>query len=181
METRDVTQIKVFKLILMPKRAKAKGDKFLVAISFSKEELLNWYRSQMAEKVYEGIHPDSLKQIQEHNSKEGAYQKKYYPIRKIFKIGSPLEWFRELLNPIETTSTDMKYAGIIEVWMTPQEFHNEFNYMINCIKKKVHEVGGQYLGYTAKYTFESIPVPELVGITPDFLKEIENLDKKQRH
>ena len=165
METRVVEQFKVFKLVLSPIR-KSEGKKNLVAISLSKEELLNWYVSQMAEKVYEGIHPDTLIRIQLHNGKEGAFPKKVFPYRKYFKVGSPIEWYSSLLEPIIIfTRKNIEYPGFYEVWMTQEEFNNEFNYIIRSYLKSV------------KYNLECRPIPAFVGITPEFLNEIQNKRK----
>lgn len=174
METRTVKQIKVFKLILNRISGGESDVGFLVAISFSKEDLLNWYKSQMAEKKYRGSHPDAIKKIEEHNSKEGAFKKKIFQSHKTFKIGSPLEWYSPLLNPMRViTEKELKYYGLYEVWMTQEEFYHEFNYLITSIEKKVFEVGGNYLGDVVEYRSTRIPVPQVIGITPNFLKVIE--------
>lgn len=96
METRQITQIKIWKLILNPMTGNTE-DASLVAISDSRDKLLDWYRGERAVEPYvsigesyfsaKGDFPENL---------EG--QHRYH---KVFKQGSRLEWMNPMYNKDE--------------------------------------------------------------------------------
>ena len=96
MESRTITQVKIYKLI-MNRVTHRVEDCSIVAISGERENLVNWYKSQLAEQPW----IDSLS---------------YY---KVFKEGSDLEWF----NPVDLDSVDHWGFGIQEEWVNEDVFY----------------------------------------------------------
>ena len=101
METRQVTQVKIYKLILNPMRGHTE-DASMVAISYEEQKLIDWYNEQVDNEGYvdEGTpsfdcHGDSHKW------------------HKTFKKGSELEWF----NPIGEWEPNRHGHGISEEWI----------------------------------------------------------------
>lgn len=89
MITRNVEQVKVFKLILNPMTDRAESGR-IVAIAYDRDEMVAWYNSQLADEVYQ----------------DGQWNKS-------FKKGSQLEWF----NPVfELDEIDMFGHGIHWEW-----------------------------------------------------------------
>ena len=123
METRQVTQVKLYKLILNPMRSNTEDGK-MVAISYSKDKLLDWYKNEMEEKDYEEVGDPSF----ECHGDSHTW-------RKTFKKGSVLEWF----NPINLFDRDSiegikEYGhGIQEQWLfegQAEEFASSNNEII---------------------------------------------------
>lgn len=96
METRTVTQIKIWKLIM---HAKNRNEFDLVAISADKNLINEWYNSQYCEQYTE--HVDGL----------GEYTKN-------FKKGTPLEWYEPVY--LETEVMDYEY-GVSSEWVNDFE------------------------------------------------------------
>lgn len=78
METRDVTEVRLFALIMNNVHDRAEGCE-LVAVSDDYQKLVNWYNSQKAEKPYRSEYDNNM----------------YY---KVFKEGSELEYFNPLFS-----------------------------------------------------------------------------------
>jgi hypothetical protein len=89
METRTVTQTKIYSLIMNPVTANAEAGR-ITAIAFEKEKLVAWYESQKHTEKW----------------KDGGFY-------KTFKPGSHLEWF----NPLYTFEPDDFGHGIHEEWV----------------------------------------------------------------
>jgi len=84
-ETRQVEQILIWKLILNPMRANTEASN-LVAWSDDKEKLLNWYRSQLVEPYSDNGSPSFECHGDTHNW------------HKVFAKGSQLEWYNPMDN-----------------------------------------------------------------------------------
>jgi hypothetical protein len=85
LETRQVTQVMVWKLILNPMRANTEASN-LVAWSDDKDKLLNWYKSQLVEPYTDNGSPSFECHGESHN---------WY---KVFAKGSELEWYNPMDN-----------------------------------------------------------------------------------
>ena len=111
MQTRQITEVKVYKLILNPMRGNME-DSRLVAIAYEKEKLLNWYTSFRAPEV-----------IVEEGSPSFECQGNSHTWRKTFNVGSPLEWY----NPMDNENINHYGHGIQEEWAVEeiiQQFSN---------------------------------------------------------
>ncbi len=112
METRQITQIKIYRLLLNPMRGKTEGIE-LVAVAYDKQNLIEWYNSQKAEKLIEDVGTPSFKC---HGDSHTWH--------KTFKIGSPLEWF----NPIDVNQEPNYHGhGIDFQWATREDFDGFLN------------------------------------------------------
>jgi hypothetical protein len=109
METRQITQVKIWKLILNPMTSNTENGS-LVASSDNRENLLNWYKNEFADEPYYSIgeHYFPAKGLSPENF-IGEY--KYY---KVFKQGSVLEWMNPMLD--ETQLDDYGH-GISWQWV----------------------------------------------------------------
>jgi hypothetical protein len=76
METRQVTQVRLFKLLLNHMTDRAESIS-LAAVAYSKDSLLEWEKEQRAAEGYRDEH---------------GYH-------KVYKQGSTLEWFNPCRNP----------------------------------------------------------------------------------
>ena len=92
METRQITEEKVWKLILNPMKGNTE-DTTIVALAYEKQKLIDWYNSLLAPEPYkdngEASFPDKGDFVGYHNSAHSFH--------KVFIKGSELEWF----NPCE--------------------------------------------------------------------------------
>lgn len=86
MQTRQITETLIYKLILNPMRGNTESAN-IVAISYDKQKLIDWYNNEFAPESYtdEGspsfeCHGDS------------------HPWHKTFKKGSVLEWYNPCSN-----------------------------------------------------------------------------------
>lgn len=84
METRTITEYKVYVLLLNPMRERFESMD-LVAFAESKEALLNFIKSQKAAEPYY----DDAKEVP---NMYGTYNRWY----KVFKQGSLLEWYNDI-------------------------------------------------------------------------------------
>jgi hypothetical protein len=117
METRQITQVKIWKLILNPMRSRTEEGN-IVAFSTEREKLIDWYRNEKSEEPYYSIgdHYFPATGSFPENS-NGEY--KYY---KIFKQGSILEWMNPLsreeqLNEYNHEIIDLYGHGILCEWI----------------------------------------------------------------
>lgn len=108
METRQITQVKVYILALNCMRHRIE-QRTIIAVSYEKEKLISWYNSLRTEPyTTEGspsfeVHGDSHKW------------------RKFFKAGSELEWY----NPCYDDFTVNSFGhGISEQWVTKEVAEN---------------------------------------------------------
>lgn len=96
METRTITQVRVYKLILNPMTANAEAGE-IVAISTDYQKLVDWYESQKAPEMW----------------RDGRWN-------KTFAEGSPLEWY----NPdnIELNAPSCFGQGIRDEWVKEETY-----------------------------------------------------------
>ena len=99
METREIKQIKIWKLLM---HATNRDDWELVAISSDKQKLVDWYKQQQCNSYTEFV--EGL----------GDYA-------KYFKKESALEWF-EPVHSREEEVMDYEY-GISSEWINETEFN----------------------------------------------------------
>lgn len=107
METRQVTELKVFLLIMNNMRGNTEG-KTLVAISDDKDKLVSWYNSQKAPERYKEVGASSF----ESHGSEHTWHKSFIP--------GPLEWY----NPIDNFSELNHWGhGIQEDWVLMDDWN----------------------------------------------------------
>jgi hypothetical protein len=107
-ETRQVTQVMVWKLILNPMRANTEASN-LVACSDDKDKLINWYKSQLTEPYSDNGSPSFECHGDSHN---------WY---KVFAKGSQLEWY----NPMSPDCTVNHYGqGLQSEWVNEDILSN---------------------------------------------------------
>ena len=106
-ENRQVTQVKVWKLIMNMMRNQSESGS-LVAVSDDKDKLINWYNDQKADEPYSepGTNPFSGGPTTWH---------------KVFKKGSLLEWF----NPVNTDKPDHYNHGFIWEWVDSEFYYSD--------------------------------------------------------
>jgi hypothetical protein len=104
METRQVTEIKTYKLCLNPMRGRTE-ETVLVAISFDKQKLINFYNEELAPEPYSDKGTNSF----------SGTETSWY---KAFKRGSDLEWF----NPCYDGNFTINHhgQGIQEEWVNEE-------------------------------------------------------------
>ena len=104
METRQITQVKIYKLVLNPMRDKTEKST-LAAIAYDKSRLLQWYEEQRATEAFV-------------EAGTGSFECHGYTHnwRKTFKKDSPLEWF----NPMDSEQPNYFGHGIQEEWTTEE-------------------------------------------------------------
>ena len=98
METREIKQIKIWKLVM---HAADRDEWDLVAVSADRQLVIDWYKNQQCSEYSEYV--ENL----------GDY-------KKYFKQGTPLEWY-EPVNDIEAEVMDYEY-GISSEWINEMEF-----------------------------------------------------------
>lgn len=109
METRTITEAKIYKLILNPMRGNTENGS-IVAISFERQKLVDWYNSLLAPEAYAEIGTPSF-------DCHGDSHKWH----KTFKQGSELEWF----NPCEDGFEPNHFGhGISWQWTTEEAAKN---------------------------------------------------------
>lgn len=102
METRQVTEIKIYKLILNPMRGNTENAN-MVAIAYEKQKLIDWYNSLIATEEYSEVGTPSF-------DCHGDSHKWH----KTFRQGSELEWY----NPCyENFEPNHHGHGISEEWV----------------------------------------------------------------
>lgn len=107
METRQVTEVKVYRLVMNPMTGRIE-DGYIVAISLDVEKLANWYESLKVE-PYENIQDCSA-------NPEVPVIKVWH---KTFKKGSVLEWY----NPIDSLQRlSLHHHGISNCWVNELEY-----------------------------------------------------------
>ena len=95
METRTTTEVKVYMLTLSPVRGTL-GEKHVVVLAFERENLVQWYRGQLADKAYQV---------------DGYY--------RYFKEGTPLEHYCDVPKQIFDIGETTAYGtGISEKWVS---------------------------------------------------------------
>lgn len=111
METRQKTEYKVYVLCLADVRGGV-DSAHAVAVFDELEDLKNYYNSQLADEPYtDEPSPD--------------YYGNVHSYHKVFKRGSPLEWYNpaDSLEPVYNTS----FGGVLEDWIEYHEFTVPYN------------------------------------------------------
>lgn len=98
METRNITQVRIYKLVLNSMFANYEQGN-IVAISPSYEKLVDWYKSQCAKELW----------------RDGRWEKSFIQ-------GSPLEWYNPCLS-LELNDTDHYGHGIGDEWIEKSVYH----------------------------------------------------------
>ena len=114
METRTVTEYKVFILMLADMRGNVDNLQ-AVACSTSRAKLISWVRSKVVETYVDDPSPDNF----------GVS----HSYRKIYEEGSALEWF----NPPTSLEGFGGFGGIVERWI--QEYPNQDAFQVLFIKE----------------------------------------------
>lgn len=108
METRQITQVKIYKLVLNPMRGNIENAS-MVAIAYDKSRLVNWYEEQMATEAFSEVGSGSFE------CHGDSHQ-----WNKTFKKGSYLEWY----NPTGLGELNHYGHGIQEGWTTEEAIQN---------------------------------------------------------
>lgn len=105
METRKITQVKIYTLKMNPMTGKAETVR-PVSSAYEKQKLIDLYNSSNAPERY-------------------VDNEKWH---KSFKNGTPLEWFNPIINPDEDFKPDWRGIGIHEVWIDKKTFDHALKY-----------------------------------------------------
>ena len=113
METRQITEYKVYVLCLANMHGGV--DKASpVAVFDDIEKLKNYYNSQLADQPYiDEPSSDSYGNVHSWN--------------KVFKKGSPLEWFNPASSLEAVSWHDAAFGGVVEDWVQEFNFNIPFN------------------------------------------------------
>lgn len=105
METRtyETTEVRVYKLILNDMRSPKIEHCEIVAISTDYNKLVEWYKSQLAPKMW----------------RDGRWG-------KTFVEGAPLEWFNPA-HSLELNDTRPFHHGIEDEWIRAEIFYDVIN------------------------------------------------------
>lgn len=117
-ETRNITQVKIFKLILNPMMSNTENGT-MVAVAYEKNKLIEWYNQQIAEEAYYTIGDNYFPAKGDFPANE-VVGHKYH---KVFKQHGPLEWY----NPADLESLDHYGHGIQSEWVNEEIFENFVN------------------------------------------------------
>lgn len=122
METRTITEIKIYTLALNPMQGNTEAST-IVAIAYEKEKLEQWYKNQFAEEPWKDYGENSFPSKVD----MGGYSNTNHCWHKVFKKGSALEWYNPI-NLFDPNSMEgIGYGhGISEQW-TSQESIDNFN------------------------------------------------------
>ena len=120
METRQITEVKLYKLILNPMRGNTENAD-MVAIAYDKNKLIDWYKSQFAPEVWKDYGENSFPA----KGGMGGYENSNHCWRKAFQKGSKLEWHNPI-NSFDANSMEgIGYGhGIQEEWTTEEAVAN---------------------------------------------------------
>ena len=116
METRQITEVKIWRLILNPMRSNTE-DRQLLAISDDREKLLNWYKNEFASEPYYSVGENSFPAKGDFPAQYSEHHKYY----KVFKLGSILEWMNPLMNEDEMGTFG---HGIDHEWLSEDVVQN---------------------------------------------------------
>lgn len=110
METRNITEVKIYKLVLNPMRGNTENS-VLVAIAYDKVKLAQWYNDQIATENYVDVGEPSF-----------ACHGDSHHWHKTFKQGGHLEWY----NPCSNLEEPDHYGHGIQWEWTTQESIDSF-------------------------------------------------------
>ena len=123
METRTITQVKIYKLVLNPMRGRTEANE-LVAAAYEKQALFDLMQRDYEPWQDVGQHAASG------NSPLGQYSNPEHKWQKPFKKGSSLEWYNKP-NPFEDGFGDgipNNYGvGIHEQWVEEDNLNHFLN------------------------------------------------------
>lgn len=109
METRTITQVRVYKIILNPMQAPQVEIGEIAAISTEYDKLVEWYKSQLAPQMW----------------RDGRWN-------KTFAEGSPLEWYNPAWS-LELNAYDPFNQGIRDEWVTEDMYFNIINHNLYTV------------------------------------------------
>lgn len=98
METRTITQVRIYTLALNPMTGRAE-ERRIVALSTDYNKLVAWYNDQLAPEPW-------------HDRRMWC---------KVFRAGSPLEWFNPAYS-LELNQTGPYRHGIGDMWIPESEW-----------------------------------------------------------
>ena len=99
METRTITQVRIYKLMLNPMPARAEARE-IAAVSTDYDKLVEWYHAQKAAEPYR---------------EDGWY--------RVFKPDSPLAWYNQA-DSLELNDTNSLFGhGIYDEWVNEDVYH----------------------------------------------------------
>lgn len=108
MESRQITQVRVWRLIMNPMSGRTENG-VIAAIGLDKETLANWYKDQLADEPYDEI-------LISEDSRFPATKNWH----KTFKRETPLEWF----NPLDSLDRVNHYGhGLTDSWANESEYN----------------------------------------------------------
>lgn len=109
METRQITEVKIWGLILNPMKGNTE-DSVIVAMAYEKQKLIDWHNSLFAPEPYKDTAPNSFPKKGDFD----GYSDNAQVFHKVFIKGSELEW----CNPCENfDSPDHHGHGLISQWI----------------------------------------------------------------
>lgn len=108
METKTITFVKLYFLHLHPRKIINKSFTEIVAASTDYQKLVDWYNDQ--------LNPEGPVAV----VCNGIFSKSIW--LKHFKDGSPIEWYAPA--PIELKVSRIDSPGIVDEWMTMEEFNS---------------------------------------------------------
>lgn len=121
METRQITEIKVWKLILNPMKGNIENST-IVAVSYEKRKLIDWYNSLLAPEPYtdkgEVSFPDK--------GDFTGYENNNHAFHKVFIKGSELEWY----NPCDSFEEPNHYGqGLDFEWIAEGDINPSIKFI----------------------------------------------------
>jgi len=109
MQTRTITEVLVYKLVLNNMRSNTES-RTIVAVSTERQNLIDWYNDQLAPEPY---YSEGSPSFDCHGNSHTWY--------KVFKEGSELEWYNPCYSDFEP---DHCGHGISSVWINESELYN---------------------------------------------------------
>lgn len=117
METRQITEVKIFALRLNPMRGNTEAVD-VVAVAYDKQKLIDWYNSLKAPEPYKDYGENHFSP----KGDMGGYQSDSHCFYKTFIRGSELEWY----NPCYDFELDDWGQGIGDSFWVAQELIKDF-------------------------------------------------------
>lgn len=119
METRQITQVKIHKLVLNPMQDHTEAGN-MVALSYERDKLIEWYKAQFAPEPWtdRGLNSFPAK------GDFGGQHNTDHAYHKVFSKGSPIEWY----NACGEDFIPQHFGhGIHEEWTTQEMLDNFLN------------------------------------------------------
>lgn len=119
METRQLTQVKIYRLWLSDIRSK-NGIVKIRAIAYDKQKLIDWYKAEVTPLYQEyGEKPNDMPQPKQETGLSVVSKKEMELYTKSFKKDGPLEW-NTPCNNIEEYDNNLS-MGINDAWTTQEQ------------------------------------------------------------